>query len=263
MTNNYHIRSSSAYPPAKDTKIRLASLSSLINENDYNENNIQQLAKYCAPSSHPSFQHEIYAILPIASREYRHSLVLYKQFFCCIERNHQRITRSFLETYHYLNFEDYQNAMQTIKGEKSYISAIATPKYSLMPLGSPQKRNTIWINPAQITTITDLSEKTTIRLSNSFLISTDRRRRGIYSRMERSHMAQAILKREVDDAPTHLTTPLLEYLEIPSTPANRSVLQKFQFQHIPGFSGDFAYYYQQFSLERAEQELMRRLDISP
>ncbi|MHC5268218.1 hypothetical protein ACYSNO_03365 [Enterococcus sp. LJL98] len=242
-------------------KIPLEGLISLFDAGGFHTSNIGQLTQQLYPTLSPNFHEEIYAVLPIQQHQYKRTVVVYRDYLMYVEMAPFPVIKRLLSTSPLLNFNAYTKTLQCLFNCNTTIIPVATDFFSLIPLGPVKSNETIWVNPGRIRELKNDKMKTLLTIDNQFPIASDRLIKGITGRMLKGFLAHGILKREVDAKPVWPSMNLLEYLELPATPAVRHVLRHFQFQHLPKLQGDFFLNYELIYHELLRQNLLDDLDI--
>lgn len=242
-------------------KIPLRSMNRDLLRTAFHTGNVYQLTKIFNPTLSPDFHEEIYGIIPIQQHLFRRTLVLYKDYMMYVDMTSFQIIKRILKSSPLLNFNAYTKTLQNLFNSNTTIIPIATPDYSLIPLGPVKSNETIWVNPGRVSELSSNNLETLLLLTNEFTICSDRLIKGISKRMMKGFLAHGILKRESDCQPVWPSMNLLEYLELPSTSAVRYILRHVQFQHLPYLQGDFFRIYGEVYEELVKNNLLNDLDI--
>lgn len=116
-------------------------------------------------STHLSFANEIFALYPIEVEGTIQTVVLYQEHLQLIELPPLAIINQWLGQFHF----DYTKFCSVFEGFQTlakYCMPASDTTYSLIPIGSPKDKKTIWINAQQIQLINQTASATRIQLLN-------------------------------------------------------------------------------------------------
>ena len=176
-----------------------------------------------------NFFEEIYALLPIDTHlTHTQTLIIYKNRLSLIDHSPLECVHMLLKQIHFLNYLTYCKTITHFFPRNIYKIPVATKDYVLFPMEAPDNaQSTIWINPAQITTISSTELDTLLTLSNKFCVQSPIQRRSLQSSMARSFIIWGIIRQEFLFPEKQMdSTHLADYLNVTMTPITSKIFKK-------------------------------------
>lgn len=220
-----------------------------------------ELANYVDPAISPAYEEEIYVILPINGRDKHTSLILYKDSWLVVELAPNEIVKEILMRFNQLKYEPYIKAIQSFFDTKIRTVPVATTRYSLMPIGGKNDKQTIWINSGRVSKIITNPFNSTVIFDNHFKLAVERVELRIYELMRRGFISHGVIKRDFTNLATHPTTFLFNYLDISSTEVTRKILKGISYNDLPGKYLDFRNSYNKSYNDYQRKIFLKELDI--
>jgi ComK protein. len=220
---------------------------------------ISQLIANIPLSAHADFSTEIYAIIPVQTNLWSGSCLIYRNTLALVEEMPEQLAKQLLTFSEHLDFTVYKQTLNHLLDANKRHTPIATRHYSLFPTGGLHVPQTIWINPGRIEHIHPQEQSSVLCFENLFTLDVPCPLNIIHRRMHHAFLAHAIIKREHNIDATQITTSLLEFLNITSSPETRAVLKNLQYQHIPKYKNEFFEVYPKFNQLQIKKDVKRRL----
>lgn len=176
-----------------------------------------------------NFFEEIYALLPIENNfTHTQTLIIYKNRLSLIDHSPLECVHMLLKQIHFLNYITYCKTIAQFFPNNIYKIPVATKDYVLLPMEAPDHaQSTIWINPAQISSISSTELDTLLTLSNKFCIQSPIQRRSLQSSMARSFIIWGIIRQEFLYPEKRLENVYLaDYLNVRVTPITSKIFKK-------------------------------------
>lgn len=222
----------------------------------------QELAALIRPTMTIDFEKEIFAILPFVRDDRTHSLIIYQDYCSLLPQPPFPIIKQMLLHFHFYEYALFKDTLYHLFSQsnikRQYKIPCATSEYSLLPLTNATKKDTIWVNPGKIMTLSASGPQLFIELHNqcSFPSSVESRR--LKQTMLISFLAHGIIKREHSYQLPRANTSLTEFLDLSFSPLTNHLLGELHFHDLPGKRGSFSLIYQDLYAEESQQKMRQK-----
>ncbi|MGM0123425.1 hypothetical protein IGI37_000791 [Enterococcus sp. AZ194] len=172
------------------------------------------------------FLDEVYALFPIGTQP--RTLIIYKDHIRFVNHTPINCAQMILTQHHYLNYVTYCKTISLLFSKTIYKIPVATKDYVLFPIEAPtNQRSTVWVNPAQISTIDPTDFSTIVTLSNNFSFNSPVQKRALQNLMTRAFIVWGIVHQEYVSPDKLLSrTHLAEFLHVKITPLTSEIFSK-------------------------------------
>ncbi|MFV0560960.1 MAG: competence protein ComK [Enterococcus sp.] len=207
-------------------------------------NALHSLAQKLRPTCFVPVYEEVYALFPVTLNHEHYCLLFLKHSVLLLQMSVPECVSFILEVHHSLELVRYIKAMRIFFKKNMYKVPVAITTYALLPLESPKNHSAYWINPAQISAISETSTSTTLRLANHLRVASPIRKRSLKKRILLAFQCHYVIFQEFHPPETsQASPPVFELLS--NTQFSRRFAQKAKNLQPRYTRGRFSHIYHQ------------------